>query len=90
MYFLVLRSRPPPARKFKPAVPSKPMYIANNKQYVQARKELEALEGHLHSLRPNEQRRLFELQKACYEYLENLPRGQRNRLLEKEQSAVEG
>jgi hypothetical protein len=63
---------------------------ASKKPYIQARKELEVLEGRLHSLRPNEQRRLFELQEACYEYLECLPPDQRNRLLEKEKSAVEG
>ncbi len=66
------------------------MPIANERQYVQARKELKALKGQLHSLRPNEKRRLFELQKACYAYLEGLPPGQRNRFLEKEKSAVEG
>jgi hypothetical protein len=66
------------------------MPIASKMHYVQARKELEVLEGRLHSLRPNEQRRLFELQKACYEYLEGLPPDQRNWVLEKEKSAVEG
>ncbi len=58
----------------------KPVRVTTEAEYAETRAEAKILERRLHGLRPHEERRLFELQKVCYEWLSTLPEDEQERL----------